>query len=145
METKNCKQCKKHLPISNFYATDTSCKPCRRKKVNEYRQKNIERIKAYDRDRGNLPHRVAGRKEYAKTEDGKKAFKRARQKWLSQNPIKRATHLILEYAVRSGRLDKPKCCSDCGAKGRIHGHHEDYTKPLDVIWLCAMCHAAIHK
>jgi hypothetical protein len=43
-------------------------------------------------------------------------------------------------AVRDGRLDRPNRCSRCNEKGRIEGHHEDYSKPLEVIWLCTLCH-----
>ena len=50
------------------------------------------------------------------------------------------------YAVRSGDLVRPKNCKRCGSnKHKIHGHHSDYDKPLDVIWLCPKCHIAEHK
>lgn len=48
-------------------------------------------------------------------------------------------------AVKLGRLIKPKLCQDCGAQAKIiYGHHEDYSKQLDVVWLCAICHKKAH-
>ena len=58
---------------------------------------------------------------------------------------KQKTHRIVKAAVDSGRMIRPKVCSACGKKGRIGGHHADYEKPLEVIWLCGMCHAMAHK
>lgn len=51
-------------------------------------------------------------------------------------------------AIRKGILVRGKQCEICNSKdfkckdGRsyIHAHHEDYTKPLEVKWLCASCH-----
>lgn len=52
----------------------------------------------------------------------------------------------LTRAVKSGKIQRPDTCSDCG-KGscQIQGHHEDYSKPLDVIWLCRVCHGRLHR
>lgn len=48
-------------------------------------------------------------------------------------------------AIVSGKIVKPSCCSQCGNSSRpIHGHHHDYTRPLDVEWLCVDCHIARH-
>jgi hypothetical protein len=41
-----------------------------------------------------------------------------------------------------GKLN-PKPCGDCG--GKAEKHHEDYSKPLAVDWLCRKCHLALHK
>lgn len=45
-------------------------------------------------------------------------------------------------AVRNGRLVKPRHCQACGVDpGKpLHGHHDDYSRPLSVRWLCRPCH-----
>lgn len=50
-------------------------------------------------------------------------------------------------AVQRNRLVKPAVCPRCEQPTparRMHAHHTDYTKPLDVQWLCASCHRAEH-
>lgn len=49
----------------------------------------------------------------------------------------------LKYAVRSGKLQRLPC-EQCGDP-KSHGHHDDYNKPLDVRWLCALCHGKAHR
>lgn len=44
-------------------------------------------------------------------------------------------------AVANGTLIKPRACEDCGEVGHITGHHDDYSKPLEVRWLCRACHS----
>lgn len=44
--------------------------------------------------------------------------------------------------VRSGKLVS-LACEHCGAD-KTQAHHEDYLKPLEVVWLCTKCHAARH-
>lgn len=51
-------------------------------------------------------------------------------------------------AVRNGTLKKPTHCPKCGAETpsrRMHGHHADYSKPLDVEWRCSRCHGKEHR
>ena len=52
--------------------------------------------------------------------------------------------LAVRLAVKEGRLVRPAECPSCLWTGIIHGHHEDYANPLDVVWLCASCHAKYH-
>lgn len=50
----------------------------------------------------------------------------------------------LHDAVRSGKIIRG-ICSACGDPNqKAHAHHEDYSKPLDVIWLCRTCHRKEH-
>lgn len=46
-------------------------------------------------------------------------------------------------AVARGLLT-PTPCQHCGAS-KVEGHHEDYSKPLMVVWLCRPCHARHHQ
>lgn len=58
-------------------------------------------------------------------------------------PKERARSKV-RYAVWSGKMSKPAHCQECGGETALHGHHDDYSKPLDVRWLCTWCHAAVH-
>jgi hypothetical protein len=35
---------------------------------------------------------------------------------------------------------RPQHCSACGVECKPQGHHPDYSKPLEVVWLCRPCH-----
>lgn len=50
---------------------------------------------------------------------------------------------ILCGAIRSGKLMRGSCVV-CG-QSDAQGHHEDYSRPLDVVWLCATHHRELHK
>lgn len=52
-------------------------------------------------------------------------------------------HKIVADAIRNGLLVQG-ACEVCGSE-KVHGHHEDYAKPLDVRWLCGKHHAERHK
>lgn len=64
-------------------------------------------------------------------------------KWRAQHPDKRAAHQAVQTAIRNGLLAKAPC-EACGATARIHAHHDDYAKPLDVRWLCHTHHMKRH-
>jgi len=57
--------------------------------------------------------------------------------WRKKNPEKIKAQRIVFAAVRNGTLKKEKCF--CG-ENKTQTHHEDYGKPLDVIWLCKRHH-----
>lgn len=59
-----------------------------------------------------------------------------------ENSDKYKAHNAVNNAVRDGRIQKEPCffCGD----DNVVGHHVDYSKPLDVIWLCQACHKLVH-
>jgi hypothetical protein len=60
-----------------------------------------------------------------------------------RHPERVRAHRMVSYRVRKGVI-VPQPCERCGASLRIHAHHSDYSKPLDVQWLCSPCHRALH-
>jgi ribosomal protein S27AE len=46
-------------------------------------------------------------------------------------------------ALRSGKLEKMPC-TRCGSL-TVEAHHHDYSKPLEVVWMCRRCHCLEHK
>ncbi len=57
---------------------------------------------------------------------------------------KAKAHYLVTQAVSSGVLVRPSNCSDCGRGRYCVAHHDDYSKPLGVRWLCQSCHAGFH-
>lgn len=143
-----CKLCGCTSKEARFYNRVASrCAECHKKCVRENRAENIDYYRAYDAKRfQEQPQRRAANKAYAQTPRGKEVLNRSKNRWLALNQIKRLAHIKVGNAVRDGKLEKPAACQVCGASGRrIHGHHHDYSKPLDVTWVCPPCHREFHK
>lgn len=123
MEQKRCFKCGKVKPLSEFYAHPmmadghlNKCKDCAKADAKAHRDAHPER---------DLDTRI---------------------KACAKNPTHKNVNMAVDAALRCGRLNKPKRCQGCGRSGyetRLSAHHYDYTKPLDVIWLCAACHRPI--
>src|SRR5262245_37800524 len=63
---------------------------------------------------------------------------------LSENARLRANARSLSRYYFTRGIIKKTLCADCGST-ESQRHHEDYTKPLDVIWLCRSCHLKRHQ
>lgn len=88
----------------------------------------VEIIRKYAAKNGKTPHRREYMAEY---------FRREYKK----HPEKGRAWAKLKYAVKRGIVDRFPCF--CG-NTKSQGHHADYSKPLDVVWLCAMHHSREH-
>lgn len=150
--SKICFKCNVVKDISDFYAHKrmadghlNKCILCTKKDEKERRLLKIDYLKEYDRSRDKLPSRIELKKKYSQTEKGKEAARKAKKKWIDSNIIKRAAHLILNNAVKSGEVIKKNKCESCSKEGKIHAHHDNYAFPLNVQWLCPKCHTKWHK
>ena len=136
---KICSKCRSSKPLSQFVKDRrkpsghaSKCLDCKRVSDREFartyyeinRDDELQRSKEY---RGSHPG-------YAKIYY---EVKKGTQKQLART--------ALQLAVRQGHIDKPKSCQECGTRCNPHGHHEDYTKPLSVMWLCTKCHGMKHR
>ena len=150
---KPCIKCKEEKDLEEFYRHKkmadgrlNKCKDCTKADVRKNREEKSEYYREYDKRRYQDDPKVRERhRRYQSTDAGKDSVARSREKWLGSNSGKRACHVIVGNAVRDGRLIKKQECEECGCKeGRIHGHHDDYAKPLEVRWLCPACHRSWH-
>jgi len=123
--------------------------------------RNNEDRKAYDKKRRQTPEykekqklwRIAykdkARHLYEKYEaeckykNGKyqypETLRKCVKKWRLAYPERHQAHLAVKRAKYSGIL-VPGVCSVCSSL-KVEAHHEDYSKPLEVIWLCKKHHA----
>lgn len=131
-----CSKCNLMLPVSEFYVDRSKpaghtadCRACRKQAVNEYASRN----RAKEQDRKRLAH---------KRDSAAMAVRVAA--WMDSHPEAVKAYRIYRRARRCGFLTIPAQCSACGQTAKLDGHHEDYTKPLKVEWLCRSCHKTLH-
>ena len=148
---KTCFKCGRTLPISEFYSHPqmadghlNKCKECTKDDARKNRKKKIVYYKAYDRKRAMTPKRIEARDRYNKTVQGKESNAKAKEKYRKNNPKKASARMILRRAVLKGQIT-PMPCEVCGKVENVQAHHDNYNKPLDVIWLCPKHHRWIHS
>ncbi len=133
---KSCIACGVYKTNESFYAGKhmadgllNKCKRCCKFQATKRRNEKIDEVRAYDRERAKLPHEISRRTAFTSA-------------WRKANPEKYRAHNAINNAVRDGIVIKPGICEVDGCEEtRIHGHHEDYSKPLDVKWLCPVHHS----
>lgn len=134
--TKVCFKCLVELPLSEFYKHSqmsdghlNKCKACTKADVSKNRSSHLEYYRAYDKQRFSSDNRKA-------------SWSERRKRWRAANPEKYKAHTLVNNALRDGRLFKEPCVK-CGSLN-AEAHHEDYSKPLEVIWFCRKCHLKEH-
>jgi hypothetical protein len=135
MKTKRCNRCGISKEISLFYKNKlmpdgrlNQCVECVRKAQREFRLNNPEHVQSWEKERQQSEHRKNWRVENQRG-------------WRQRNVEKYKARTAVSNAVRDGRLEK-KGCEVCGDKAQAH--HEDYSKPLQVRWLCFKHHREEH-
>jgi len=123
----------------------------RKKRCIECWKKEVKRVShnGYLRYRSN-PDRYAQRLQ--KDRERYKLYyeTRYKDKKLNYNKHIRPKHLkeahnAVQNAIQRGELVRPDTCSACGSNLPVEAHHDDYTKVLDVRWLCRPCHSKHHR
>ena len=134
--SKRCFKCGVVKALLEFYRHPRmadghlgKCKTCTKADAMAHRDGNLERVREYDRRRGSLPHRSAARLAVI------------RGQRLDRDPRRLARDAVAN-ALRDGRLSRLPCAV-CGSL-RSEAHHEDYSKPFDVVWLCKLHHEIAH-
>jgi ribosomal protein S27AE len=134
---KKCFKCQSVKPLDDFYKHPAmadghvnKCKECNKNDVTAHRNQNLEKVRAYDRERGKIPERIKAQTEITRL-------------WRADDKRRMAAHIAVAGEIRKGSLVRNPCVR-CGEKKSL-AHHEDYDKPLEVMWLCQPCHKQRHK
>lgn len=129
---KTCIRCNEVKPMDGFYKHKAmkdghlnKCKECSKSCVRSNRAEKAEHYREYDRKRGNRQSR-----EYLSC-------------YRKKYPRKYRAHNMVNNAIRDGKLFAEPC-EVCKSGSGTHAHHDDYAKPLNVRWLCAVHHKQWH-
>lgn len=135
MHLRTCNKCNVEQFIHQFYKNKlmkdgylNQCKSCVGKRVTDYRVKNLEKLRAYDRLRGDLPNRIRARKEYSQKIQSNsiklEKYIEVKKSWVSRNQNKRKAHILVKSAIRAGSIIKQSNCQRCGLHyPKLHAHH----------------------
>lgn len=117
------------------------CIECVKRRVRKHRSENIEEIRAYDRKRGRTEKRLTLLRINSKR--FRERYQKFKDAYIKKNPQKHLAHNKLHAAIKSKKIIKQPCevCGDI----KSQGHHDDYTKPLEVRWLCQKHHKELHR
>jgi len=138
---KKCFKCNIVKPLSDFYAHKemadghlNKCKECAKKDSDD-------RFKLKQLD----PHWQIKERERQRIKEAKRRDLGLAKKYKKQHMpgfLRKEKYGQYINAIRDGILN-PLPCEVCG-KQKTQGHHEDYSKPLDVVWLCVRHHQDRH-
>lgn len=145
LEQKICLACGWDKPLSDFYTHPemrdghlNRCKECVRLRIKAYNLAHPDKVRKVQREKRRRPkYREMDRNWRLRNPERRKAHM---HKWAEQNQDKRRAEIAVGNAIRDGRLVRAQYCQRCGRSGGIEAHHPDYSKCLEVQWLCTTCH-----
>lgn len=151
-DNRKCSNCQKIKLLSQYYKNkheesgySYECKSCKDLKEKNKRKENPGKYKLlYSKYYENNKEKIIKRKkDYEKTDHAKElACKRSLQS-RTIHAFEYNSRQIAGRAIKTGVLIR-KPCEVCGSTEKIHAHHKDYSKPLDVHWLCVLHHKHVH-
>ena len=137
---KHCYDCGHEKPLSDFYKNASkpdgltpACKECHRAWRKDHYRRNFERVNKKNAQ-WNEANQEAIRVWRNKRQNAAYSAK-------SATGIFNIYHLV-KVAIRHGILT-PERCRICNSVDVV-AHHEDYKKPLDVLWYCHRHHLRLH-
>lgn len=156
-----CTKCHKEKSYKEFYSCDSreigrmwNCKECIKAYQKTYKRRRTEEGRSIERkpecpekksefNRKWYKENSAYHKEYYK----QNALKRSKNNraYEKRNPERVKAQHALYRALKKGILVRPNKCLVCATKCKPEGHHNDYTKQLEVVWVCRSCHLEIHR
>lgn len=146
--TKQCWKCKSVKPVEEFYVFRGKprgpCKPCVKLQAAEWARNNPGRRKSIVRESAGRRRELHNEKcrEYSAQNKQRRAM--SVRASAARYPEKRAARNELYRAILRGDVER-KPCAKCATTDRVQGHHHDYSRPLDVVWLCSACHGKEHR
>ena len=164
MVDKKCSKCKIYKNIKHFYKQKCgllgrcgSCKECRlsyqriyasshldQKRENDRKYDKLNREKNREKNRIWRSRNPGYFKQYYYQNTQKKL--EIDKRWRLRNPDRMNCYNELRKHLKKNLISRPKKCTMCGQESnKIQSHHYDYSKPLEVIWICFSCHLHIHK
>lgn len=153
----NCKVCKKIYSDErlakdpSFYREEARLKAIEIRKTEEhkkyrknYEKRNRKKISDYARELYGKKTRALELQKVWKSKN-KDKLRKYNKTQRERFPFKVAARGYVCAAIKEGILIRPENCSECLKICKAEAHHEDYLKPLEVIWLCRACHAKEHR
>ena len=133
---KRCFKCGEEKEITEFYKHPMmadghlgKCKECTKRDVHENYDLKFEKYREYERER-------------FLDQDRKKKIIEYHRKMRMLNRIKYKARQAVGNAIRDGLIEREPC-EVCGAHDS-QAHHDDYSKPLLIRWLCFVHHRLTH-
>lgn len=150
---KYCPDCDEVYTVDSFYSYEKNggktyyfrrCKLCHNNRGKAWWEENQYGKKYYSKNKEEVKLK---KRIDRKTEAGKRAKKKQNKRYWDkpENAIKHIARGAVSTAIKKGTLVKPDKCELCKRNSTLEAHHVDYKKPLDVMWLCILCHTKWHK